>query len=321
MKSENQQKMLTSQYIDTFRKILDDIVLHDDAERALELSRILEKAMEDNAISLKTYPDVNNFYKTSLSRLKLVCLPALNEKEILDLFKNSIGLMLNLPGYDLWSKIKAKLVNIDIINDRDLFKTNLKRVISENGETITPNNPLKTTKEWLKDYLIKVGLDNQDSLKRAQYLSGLKGVKTISAGEYQSLTILLDFYDQLGLSSETPAGFEEEYPVIKDGRLFIFSKGILDPVPVAKDYDQASALLSAQSIPSDSSTSAASVQLKPSTLATPLPSAQPLSKTAELEESLKSYSSSSLEYKAIKQEIGRLNKAGKNIKTPPNATK
>jgi len=308
MKPENKQKMLSPEYVGVFTKALDNIVLYDEADKALELSGILEKALDDNATLLQTRPDLINFYKDSLTKLKLICLPAQPDKEVLDLFKKNFILMLSWPDYDLLGKLKAKLINIDIVSERDKFKEDLKKITLENSEIITSSSPLKTIKDWLKDYLLKTGLDNQDSLKKAQYLSELKNIKTIKTAEYQVLSLLLNFYDRLNVSSETPAGFEEEYPVVKDGKLFIFSKGVLEPVPDVKaNYGELTDLVSQP-------VAEKNLEVAPNQPEKPTPNiSSPVvpSRLQELEQALKNYPPDSLESKAIKQEIEHFNKSVK----------
>lgn len=306
MNNNKSQKILDKSYADSLPEIIDYIIFHDEQPKALKLSKVLEKAVNENINELKSQSDLLDFYKGVILKLKFACLPVLDDKEVIDMMKNNFCFQLKINNYDFFRKLNAKFLNIIVIEDRNKLKEDLKRAISENNEKITANHEIRLVKDWLKNYVTKVGLDAVDKLIKTQYLVSLKNDKQISPKEYANLVVLFNLYDQLNLASDTPEGFEEEPPISIGGKLYIFRKGVLEAVP--ENPDIAEAMRIAGETKPESAVSAplgSTADLSISGKST-VPSLSPL---AELENLLKNYSESSLEHKAIAQEISRLKKA------------
>ncbi|HBA36639.1 TPA: hypothetical protein DCZ15_02060 [Candidatus Falkowbacteria bacterium] len=299
MDTNKSKRILEQSYADLLPEISDYIVTNDDRFRALELSRLLSRAIDRNINELRAQPKLLRFYQSEVLKLKFVCLPALGDKEVIGLIKDNFCFQFKLEDYNILAKIVDKILSILVIDDRNVFKEELKKALLENNEIITADYEIKYVKDWVKNYVSKVGLDKVDNLIKAQYLGSFKGNKDISPEDYKKLMTLFNIYDFLNLPSDLPEGFDEEPPIKIDGKLYIFRKGVLDPVLENKKIAAAKALLE-ETTPQ--SISAFNQQF----LASQTDSVSPL---IQLETSLKNYPPSSLEYKAIKQEISRLKAA------------
>jgi len=324
------QKIFDRGYQSDLKEVVRLIITYDDLQKAAELSAILDKALVKNAKELAALPKDLAFYREMIVKLKFVCLPAIDDSEVISLIKNNFCLQFELPGYDLLKKISEKFLNILAVKDRNVFKESLVRVLSENNERITENHEIKTVGGWVKDYITKVGLDYKDNLEKVQYLVKLRDSKILRPEQIDHLILLFKLYDFLNTPSDTPEGFDEEMPIVVDGKLCIFRKGFLEPVeenrkvlealkfiesqPANRDIlaEADAAVSSGQSVPASS----VSPTLVVSTPAAPVPAASAVPRTAELEAMLTNYPPDSLEYKAISQEILRLKKveARKNVK-------
>ncbi|MDP2944685.1 MAG: hypothetical protein Q8N57_03950 [bacterium] len=312
MIDDKSKKILERNYADSLPEIIDYIVFHDEQPKALKLFKVLEKAVNENINELKSQPDLLDFYKGVILKLKFACLPVLDDKEVIDMMKNNFCFQLRINDYDFFRKLNAKFLNIIVIEDRNKLKEDLKRAISENNEKITASYEIKLVKDWLKNYVAKIGLNNIDKLVKAQYLVSLKNNKQISPLEYASLTALFKFYDILNIPSDSPEGLEEELPITIDGKLYIFRRGVLEAVPENPGIAEAMRLTGETEpegtvlapLGSDDDlfisrkTSAQTIAISPS-----------LPPLAELENLLKNYPAASLEHKAISQEISRLKSA------------
>lgn len=287
-------------YQDNLREVVLHIVNYDDYKNALSLYRILRRAVTDNNQELSKQPTLGAFYRESLLSLAYICLPALDDKEVEHMLQHELMFQFHLPNYNLIQKIDYKLINIIVISERVIFKDRLRKALLENGEIIIRNNEIKSISDWLRDYVSKVGLDGKDKLASAQYLMSIKANKNIEEKDRDRLTTIFKLYEKLSLPSDTPEGFEEELPINFNGRLFILRRGVLEPIEKNKNVDMASDLLSGNLVREKQGEKA--INKQPEQKA---PLSQP-SNLSVLEEALKNYSESTLEYKAIKQEISRL---------------
>ncbi len=309
MANEESKRILDNSYADSLKEIVDYIVLHDEYAKAKELASVLFRAVSDNMAELKLKPQLLSFYEETMRKLKFIGLPLLENNEVIDLIKNSFCFQFKIDNYDLLQKIEAKLLNIIVVEERNKLKEDLRRVLVENSEKIVANHDTKLIKDWLKSYVAKVGLDSSDKLAKTQYLVALKNDKQISPAEYNNLLTLFNFYDRLNLASDMPEGFEEEPPILIKGKLYIFRKGIMEEVQ--ENSDIAAALQLVEGAPViENKTPAKLTTAQPAPIAPQLaPAASSPTTLTELESILKDYPESSLEHKAISQEISRFKRS------------
>jgi len=298
MNNGNSKNILESSYVELLGGVVDDILLFDDQQKALELLKLLEQAMTDNIAELQKQPELWNFYKEKIIQLKFICFPIIDDSEAISLIKNNFCAQFKINNYDILNKLKLRLINIVVIGDRDKFKEELKSAILDNEERIIKNNEIKTIRDWLKNYIVNIGLDEVDNLAKAQYLMSLKNSKTINPAELNNLFTVFKFYDQLTISSASPEGFEEDIPVVIDNKLYVLHRGVLELVPELKGKEGVVQLISKDHLNKDDSLSNEALNSAITNEVAP--------GMSELEQALANYSESSLEYKAIKQEINRL---------------
>jgi hypothetical protein len=310
MQDEKYKKILEKDYQKLLKEVVDYIVLNDDQPKAFELLGILKKAVSFCVKELKADLKLANFYQEAILKLSFIALPSLDEKAIISLFKNYFCHQFNIEGYDIKRKINAKLISIILLSARDQFKISLKQALLENDEKVSNKSGAKTVKEYLQDYVSKIGIDSHDKLERAQYIMEIKNSKDINNQEYERLKLLFNIFDFINSSSEQPEGFEEEYPVIVKGKLNIFRKGALEPVTSKKDIEEILNDYNYQPESDDNTEDALIDHVDQASI--PNQEVQAISspsRVAELEKIIKNYSPASLEYKAINQEISRLKKS------------
>lgn len=318
MINNQSKKILEQSFANLLPELVDYIVSHNEQSKALELSKILEKTISENINELRLQPKLSDFYQKIILKLKFVCLPVLDDKDVISLVKDNFCFQLEIKDYNFFDKLNAKLLGIIVVEDRNNLKEDLKKAILENNERITPNHNIKIVKDWIKNYLSNIGLDRADNLTRAQYFMNLRDDKNISSKEHSNLLALFKFYNILNTPSDSPEGFEEEYPIMINGQLNIFRKGVLEPVPNNKAVDEVLALLKegGNTEPAKKMVNITSrINEEDDDLFLPAksPAAEKIDEYSrdlfELEQSLKNYPESSLEHKAISQEISRLKKS------------
>jgi len=227
-------RLFDNDYLESLKKVFDIIVRNNDVKHAQILLKVLIEAMAVRKSELEADKEINDFYKKIVIKLKFIALPLLDDEDIIDLVKNYFAWQFRLPDYDIMEKLSTKLLNILALEDRDKFKAGLKREILNNKETITSRTEIKTVADWLKNYISKLGLGIADNLKRTQYLVDLTKIKGLDEHYIKRLKTLFNFYESLKLSSLTPLGFDEEIPMVIDEKLFIFRRGVLEPVGEVK---------------------------------------------------------------------------------------
>jgi hypothetical protein len=223
------------------------------------------------------------------------------------MLRHDLLFQFTLPDYNLAEKLNYKLVNIISVPERVLVKSQFCKAVLENSETITKGYEIKTVKDWLLDYISKVGLDGQDKLAAAQYLMKLKSNKLITDQDRDKLTTIFKIYERLSLPSDTPEGFEEELNITFDGRLFVLRHGVLDPIENSREVTEA--LQNMATLESASESSQEPViksSVEPIGEPAMVPGTSQDKAITTLEAALANYPEATLEHKAIKQEISRL---------------
>ncbi len=286
--------------------------LNNDWAGAFEAYNIVSRWLKGNDL-VKNNPREYNQYLNYVVKLKFLALNYFDDvNEYYDLLKNYFSLSQEIPDFDLWSKLEVQLITLKNINERDAFKNKLKDaleksdnlLIGRRAETEDSSAPHKVS-EWIKDFIVNLGLDSFDKLKKMEYIANGKYIKRLTEAEKNKVRNLLDVYEKLRFSSKTPAGYENSVVMNIDGKTIIFNHGEIEEV--SKDFlkqiqdkkispqSQDNLLINSQSDqPAPAPSPAAEF------LANPL---------VELEQALQNYSPGSLEYKALGQEISRLKKA------------
>ncbi len=269
-----------------------------------------------------------NIYQDYLIKLKFLALNFFETGEYPELLKDYANLAFEISGFNLWEKIETELIAMEDVDARDDLKQKLKTALEQCNNILTSSsqdgNP-KYVSEWIKDFVVNLGLDKFDKLKKAEYLTNGKSLKSLADSDKDKVKSLLDLYENLNLSSTEKEGYENSVMMNIDGAPVIFHRGnveILKPIDVKVEENDNNKNISdvlgdaKSNLKVDSTLAPVATSVEPSVTQETVnsilsePAQKPIvPRTTELEEILNSYSPSSLEYKAISQEILRLKKA------------
>jgi hypothetical protein len=300
-----------------------DYVINNQAfNEAFECYNLVKNWIDDTNIK-SVAPEDYRLYQNYLIELKFLALNFFDINEYPELIKNYANLAFEIPGYNLWEKLETEIIAMEDINQRDEFKKKIKLSLEQCLENLTalnrPEQPRKIS-EWIKDFIINLGIDEFDKLKKAEYLANSQSIKNLSGGDKEKVKELLGIYENLSLSSKLKEGYENSVLMNIDGSPVIFHRGKVEElrkidVSEIDERKTDDVLSDAKPLPAASNDSPVET---PSFSETPTIPEKPknIPRTTELEEILDSYSPASLEYKAISQEIMRLKKteARKNAK-------
>jgi hypothetical protein len=217
-------------FLKRLREELQLIIETDDQKSALKFFKILEKAINEYRSDLINLGDIYNWCQNAIIKAKFIALPLLAESEVISLLKNNFCRQFEIELYNILEKIYSKQINIDVYEDRDKFKEEVRQAILENKEIIISKTKAKTISDWLKDYNVKLGTGPVPNFKKIQYFTELDRIKELSETEKNRLKVLFDFYERLKASSLSPEGFEEDVPIEIDGGLYLFKQGVLEPL-------------------------------------------------------------------------------------------
>lgn len=300
---------------DLLKQEIDYVVMNNDFQGAFECYNLTKKWLDESGLTKNSsdYIQYNN-YLIKLKFLSFNYLSDINER--VELLKNYFNSALEIDGFKLWEKIEIELISISSLDARDDFKVKMREalekcedVLINRQKYINQEIPRKVD-EWIKNFIVNLGLDSFDKVKKMEYLSSSRYLKILDEKDKDKVKTLLDIYEKLKISSKTPEGYENSVLMSIDGKTIIFDHGNVEDVSNLDKIKNVSKLIdsvkddvlsnSTSSVPASSST-ANVVSVQPQKLIIP--------RTTELEEILNSYSPSSLEYKAISQEILRLKKA------------
>jgi hypothetical protein len=299
---------------------IDYVIRNNEFQDAFESYGLVKKWLDESGLvkNSSEYVQYNNY----LMKLKFLSFNYLsNIGERLELLKNYFPLALEIEQFNLWEKLEIELISISDLDERDSFKEKIGESLEKCDEVlinrqkyINQEIPRKVS-EWIKNFVVNLGLDKFDAVKKIEYLNNSQYLKILDTVDKNKVRVLLDIYEKLKISSRSPEGYENLVLMNIDGKSVIFNHGRLEEVSDIDKIKKVSALEGPASNDVLSDTPPSSVLTSKETLTI---SEKPkiIPRTTELEEILDSYSPASLEYKAISQEIMRLKKteARKNAK-------
>lgn len=305
---------------------LSEMVIEQDlVSESRDLISTINQIFASNPDFKREAPDLYNQYQTYLMRAKFVCLFELEENEVLELMEKYLVLVLDNPFYNIYEKLRARLQNFDSLAARDEFKNKIKESLLKNHSKITSEKIMvgtimqePTVANWLKDYYSKLGIDRVDVLAFNQYLVNAENTKNLEEADREKLKTLFTLFEKLKMSSSEAGGLEENFvAILPDKSVSLISGGM--PTKINANLQRlieeiiAKGGVSAQDddlfLDNSSTADGQPVNSDAPTATTNLP----VSPLSVLSAALDDYSPSSLEYKAIKQEIERLRKNQKNV--------
>lgn len=213
----------------------------------------------------------------------------------LDLFKNNLVDLLRSQGAEEFIS-DYNLILISLISDDVPFRQSLENALYTNSEEVTSERLKSEEKEvaptianWLKDFIRENSSEMFDEIVLARYLSSTVNAKKLSQEDKHILRRLFKLYRNLAFFPASMGNASlEEWEII----------------PVEREEEKVREV--ALGAPA-SRTKENLVAVKDTLIAVP-PVDSAMAELAEMEEILEKYNSSSLEHKAIKQEITRFKK-------------
>jgi len=216
--------------------------------RMMEEARDQARGFED---LFATYPEVRlehpDEYRILNSLLwvcKAVCFPLLDEKEIIELMRTRVGLMIDIYQKDLWDAVRGAVLKIYSYTERDKFKDDLLGVLIHSQERITTQGPVSGGKEmaptvenWIKNYTAAVGTGYADALKRSEYLTRNQNIIRLPEHEKIRVRLVMMLRDKLPLSSYSLEGLEETISLTKNGKPIMLREGREEEIPQA-EYEE-----------------------------------------------------------------------------------
>jgi len=212
----------------------EQIFLFDLSEKArqivLNLPKMLVEVPIERAEDQFAYQDI-------LVRAKFIALPILSDGEIVELMQSSFVQIFEMPGYDLWKKLKTKLITLPQFEDRDNLKKRIREALLMNDQVLTKetmfldNKSVKgTVKNWLTDYHRSLGTGEVEALKLSQHLISGVNTKNLSGESRKKLEYLLKIYEKLKVSSAKIQAVEESMIFNVEGELDFFVEGVAEKI-------------------------------------------------------------------------------------------
>lgn len=184
------------------------------------------------------YPEIYKKYKNFYIKAKFIALPLLEKDDILHLLEFDFKEIFDLPDYDLYQKIKRKIITFYDLKERDDFKQQLLFSLSKCNLKITKNKIKSqevllepTIANWIKNYNLEVGSDFSQ-IKQSQYFISNDNVKNLNQAEIKKIKYLLNFWKKIKIPSNSPEGLEESViAILPNGEMSIVSDGQFIKIP------------------------------------------------------------------------------------------
>ncbi len=222
--TDNKKTILSNKIIEKIKKAFDKVLFYDYWQEAYTLVRKLEPMLLETPERIPQ--DFRDELKELIIKGKWISLPTLKDNEVIELFKNYFTKQFELIDgeFDVWTKLRAKLVSMPLYEDRDVLRKKVKNVLLNNEELITSKGPLNdedeilpaTIKNWLIDYIKTLGNEEKNPVMINNYIIKHNIISKLSEKEQSNLKKLFNFYEIVKISSLDPKGYEEEISVVHD---------------------------------------------------------------------------------------------------------
>jgi 5-carboxymethyl-2-hydroxymuconate isomerase len=206
-----------------------EAVLFGDSEAAYRIVRLLPMYIAKTSVER---PDFQMAYEKIILKARFIALDRLRDEEIVELLQNNFSRLFDISLYDLWEKVRAKLVVYPDYEKRDELRKKIResilvseQILTSEGLVLDGKKVKGTVKNWLIDYKRAVGAGKIEALKMSEYLINSPNTKSLSAESRQKLDYLLKFYEKTKLSSLDYEGIEEPIIFNIDEKVVIFKDG------------------------------------------------------------------------------------------------
>ncbi len=198
------------------------------------LADYLEKNLSAGAVG---EPDDQLIYQELLAKAKFIALPTLDKNEIVELLQENFTLIFEIPDYDLWGKVKEKLIATAKFDDRDILKKKIGAALLANDQPLTDDGMVLggaevrgSVKNWLADARQTLGSGKVEIVQLSQYLINSANTKKLSEEDRHKVDYLLKFYEKTKISSMELGGMEEITIFEVDGALDAYEEGITERI-------------------------------------------------------------------------------------------
>lgn len=222
------------------------VILEDDFRQALTFTRNMNKLlMRPEGQRLAENPERLAAYRQLLNQLSFICLSALDDRTLSQLFEEHILIGIKLPNIDLVAKMKAKLVAIPSFAERDVLRRRLRESLLRNQERLgvdTINLDDKSSSpavaNWLRKYSSVVGPKPATAVQQNQFIVTDPDVKKLDSASLSLLRGLVALFEYLKLSSQTPDGLEDPVVFRFGNQLRVLKQGNFEDVKLPPKLEQ-----------------------------------------------------------------------------------
>ncbi len=226
-------------------------------ERAYEALRVIpiyEQWLEKHPSFITGHPEKTEIIRTLLVDNRWIALRMISHDEVLELYKQHILNVFtiedrydemdgysDLPKMILHEYLRAHLLTIRILDDRDEFKHAIINALTRNQEPITSAPYFADIKEttptlanWFAEYIEFMVPDVRYSqFQQSKFFKTNENILRLSNKELHRLRLLFDLYERLRISSWRPTGMEES--LFYDGEQGVGVVQYEEIIPYAKE--------------------------------------------------------------------------------------
>jgi len=306
----NEEQLKRKDFLAKIKERADKLISEYNSRESYDLSKNLEQSLKEIVDFKKKYYDLYGQYWEIIIKLRWLGLPIMTElkKEILDMFKYHFAEIFNIPEFDVLAKLEEVLLGTTVLDDRDKFKKQLSQILLDNQEKLTKKKIIINNQEehptvanWLKNYNRILGTGKVDNIKRTQYLTNNKNIVGLTEEDKNKVRILFNLYEKLKLSSQTLEGLEDDIPIDEDYAKGTIKQGVFEPFKITEKENKLWELAKK------------TTEERMKGVGKEMSGESGTDKgIEELRNMLSQYNEGSLEYKAIKEEIAKLEIGGEN---------
>lgn len=233
----------------SFHRRMELVVSEDLVDDAYYFIQNIEPLLKDEQIFLPTDTELAVFYERLVVRARFVILSQLSDDEVVGLLERyyTDHFVLKTLGYDLYRKIRAKILTLDLTT-RDGFKIRLRQALEENQQFLTNDflviqagSEKPTVASWLRDFRVFTADREVNALLVNEYFSRSPNVQKLSQGDRDKIRDLVTLYERLNKSSLTFEGIEDRVIYTDDrGDTYLLSEGQIERMhfgnsPIVRD--------------------------------------------------------------------------------------
>jgi len=188
----------------------------DDQRAALVFVRNVDDVVSQEVKEGSLDESVARKYYAMQKMMRYVALPSLGEQEVVRMFKESITQGLQEPRINMREKLVTLMLTIPSFASRDQLRKQLQQALRDNEERIGENqimvsnkNEYPTISNWLRKYISLYGNTPVNAVQLNQFFTSDADAQKLQPDEQRTLRELVDVYEYLKLSSQTPEGLED----------------------------------------------------------------------------------------------------------------